>query len=161
MSVSVAVSGHQPFVLGGASEELERRLRRLAARWLARKRPYEVVTGLAAGWDMACALAAIDLRLPLVGALAFPGQGANWPEEARAELERVLAACDEVATISSEKGDGIWSRRDRWVIDRGDRVLALWNGGKGGTGRALAYAESLGRPIDNLWSEWESSSSQG
>ncbi len=161
MSISLAISGHQPFVLGGASEDLDRQLRRLAARWLAGQRPYEVVTGLAPGWDMACALAALDLHLPLVGALAFPGQGANWPEAARAELERVLKACDEVATISGEKGDGIWSRRDRWVIERGDRVLALWNGGKGGTGRALAYAESLGRPIDNLWPEWEAASRDG
>lgn len=161
MSFSVAISGHQPFVLGGASEDLDGQLRRLAARWLARQRPYEVVTGLAAGWDMACALAALDLRLPLVAALAFPGQGENWPDDARAELDRVLAACDEVATISGGKGDGIWTRRDRWVIERGDRVLALWNGGKGGTGRALAYAESLGRSVDNLWPEWESMSREG
>ncbi len=155
MSFSVTISGHQPFVLGGFSEELDVKLRRLAARWLARERPYEVVSGLAAGWDMACAHAALELGLPLVGALAIPGQGENWPDEAREELKNVLAACAEVKTISPEKGPGIWSRRDRWAIERADRVLALWNGGDGGTARAIGYAKTLGRPIHNLWSDWE------
>ena len=154
MPVSVAISGHQPFVLGGHSPELESALRALAGKWLTRNRPDEVVSGLAAGWDMACAHAALELGVPLVAALAYPGQGENWPVDARVALEQVISASAEVVTLSPEKMDGIWTRRDQWVMGRATRVLALWNGGASGTGRAIAYAESIGLQVENLWGEW-------
>ncbi|WP_188052008.1 hypothetical protein [Azospirillum sp. Sh1] len=45
--------------------------------------------------------------------------------------------------------------RNEWMVDHSDRLLALWDGSQGGTANCVRYARGLGRPIDNLWSEWE------
>ena len=153
MSFSLAVYGHKPVLSGDATTG--GRLRGIAARWLARERPGELVSGLTSGWDLACARAALELGLPLIGVLAYPGQGETWPIEARNELKAVVAGCAEVVTLSQARAPGIWIRRDRWVLDRAQRVLALWDGDDDETCWALAYAEVQGKAVDNLWGEWE------
>jgi hypothetical protein len=148
----VAVTGHQPGLLGGYGDDVAARLRLLARGWMARERPGEVVSGMAAGWDLATAEAAIDLGIPLVAALACPGQNQAWPETARERFERIVARAALVHVMPG--GPGMWTKRDAWVLARGEAVLALWSGVPGGTGRAIAKARKLGRRIDNLWPEW-------
>ena len=154
--LSVAVTGHQPFLLGGYGDEVAVRLRDLAGAWLADHRPREVVSGLAAGWDTAVASAALLTGIPLVAALAYRKQASHWPAEAAEQHESFVAAASEVFVYSEEKSHGCYSRRDRWVLERSDLVLALWSGADGGTARAISHAESLGKPIVNLWKQWDS-----
>jgi hypothetical protein len=153
----IAITGHQPHLLGGFEGEAPGRLRALALEWVEERRPAEVVSGMAAGWDMAMAWAAVEAGVPLVAALAFPGQGRGWPDDALGELDWLLACCSLVHTVSEERTRDMWTARDRWVIDRGELVLALWSGATGGTGDAVAYATSLGKPIENLWERWQAS----
>lgn len=148
----VAVTGHQPPVLGGYGEDVADRLVALAARWVALNGPSEVISGMAAGWDMAVARAAVDAGVPLVAALAYPGQGQSWPPEARERLGELLSAASLVHVMPG--GPGMWTKRDGWVLARGECVLALWDGTDGGTGRAVAKARRLGRPVENLWPLW-------
>lgn len=48
-SMRAAVTGHQPHLLGGFGEDVARRLRALARRWIQRARPGEVICGMAPG----------------------------------------------------------------------------------------------------------------
>jgi len=148
----VAVTGHQPTLLGGYGEDVADRLRALAGGWIARERPGEIISGMAAGWDMAVAEAALAAGVPLVAVLACPGQNQSWPDEARARFERALAGAAAVQVMPG--GPGMWTKRDGWVLARGERVLALWSGVPGGTERAVLKARRLGRPVHNLWQDW-------
>jgi len=38
-------------------------------------------------------------------------------------------------------------RRNEWMVDHSDKVLAVWDGSNGGTGNCVAYARSIGREI--------------
>jgi len=155
--LSVAVTGHQPPMLGGYGRDVASRLKALAAAWLSVARPREVVSGMAAGWDEAVAEAAIDLGIPLVAALAFKDQCAQWPQDALERHKRLLMRASETYVYSEGKAHGCWTRRDRWVIERGDVVLALWSGVDSGTGRAVKAAANLGRPVFNVWDAWVNS----
>lgn len=154
---SVAVTGHQPFLLGGYGDEIASRLQSLARSWLKNNEPREVVSGLAAGWDTAVAEAAIKEGISLVSALAYRGQADHWPEDAKRQQDRLIEKSSHVYVYADEKEHGCYSRRDKWVLDRADMVLALWSGVDGGTARAIAHAQERNKPIVNLWLEWESS----
>jgi uncharacterized phage-like protein YoqJ len=153
---SLAVTGHQPFLLGGYGHDVSRRLRRVAFDWLQANTPREVMSGLAAGWDTAVADAAVSLGIPLIAALAYRGQADLWPEEARNEHARLVAAAGEIYLYAEAKEHGCFTRRDRWVLERGDMVLALWSGVDGGTARAIATANKLEKPVVNVWERWAS-----
>ena len=47
-----------------------------------------------------------------------------------------------------------FERRNEWMVDHADRVVALWSGAPGGTARCVAYARQTGTPIDNIWARW-------
>jgi hypothetical protein len=47
-----------------------------------------------------------------------------------------------------------FERRNEWMVDRADRVVALWSGAEGGTARCVACAERKRKPVDNLWARW-------
>jgi predicted Rossmann fold nucleotide-binding protein DprA/Smf involved in DNA uptake len=151
---SVAVSGHTPFVLGGYTDETAQRLFELARWWLDEKRPREIVSGLAAGWDLAVAKAAVATGVPLVAALAYRGQADAWPADAAQEFRDIVSAAAEVYVYNETKAHGCYARRDRWVLERGTVVLALWSGIDGGTARALATAAKMDRPVFNVWEHW-------
>ena len=158
---SVAVTGHQPFLLGGYGEDVAARLRDLASSWLRDNRPREIVSGLAAGWDTAVAEASIQEGIPLVSALAYTAQADHWPDEAKEKHAWLVGKSVQVYTYAQEKEHGCFARRDRWVLDRGDVVLALWSGVDGGTARAVSHADKLGKPIINLWPDWQKRSVSG
>ncbi len=151
----VAVTGHQPHLLGGFDEKAALRLRTFARGWLQRTRPTEVICGMAPGWDLAMAEAALDEAVPLVAALAWPGQGKNWPEDAYKHLQTLLGRAAQVHTMFPKRAPEMWTARDRWVLERSDLVVALWSGVEGGTAQAVAHARELGKPVENLWEEWE------
>jgi hypothetical protein len=130
------------------------RLRTLAFDWLEANRPREVVSGLAPGWDTAVADAAVSLGVPLIAALAYRGQADDWPDAARQKHTDLVAAAHETYVYAEAKEHGCYTRRDRWVLERGEIVLALWSGVDGGTARAVAHASKLGKPIVNLWQNW-------
>lgn len=73
--LSAAVTGHRPFVLGGPTEALAALLRSLASGWLQITKPRKVVSGLADGWDLAVAEAAVALGIPLWRLW----RSAHWP----------------------------------------------------------------------------------
>lgn len=149
-----AVTGHQPPALGGYGPDAQARLDALADGFLARSAATEVVSGMAAGWDMAMARAAVRAGLPLVAALAFCGQGVGWPPEARAELDGLLCAASHVHLQGEDRRPGMWAERDRWVLARSEAVVALWSGAPGGTADAVRHAASRGLPVENLWEGW-------
>jgi uncharacterized phage-like protein YoqJ len=153
-AASIGVTGHQPPMLGGYGDDVAARLETVAREWLKAAEPREVVSGMAAGWDLAVAAAAVGLGIPLVAALAFADQAAEWPADARAKYRRLVGASVHVHTHAAEKLYGCWAARDGWVLERSAAVLALWSGAEGGTGRAVAKALKLGRPVYNVWPEW-------
>jgi hypothetical protein len=152
--MKLAVSGHQPHHLGGFTPEVFLRLHTLAKQFIADTQPSEVITGLAAGWDVACAQAAIELGVPLVSALAHPRQGHNWPEDAKRDMDWLVERSAQVHIACPKWQMDCWTVRDHWVLDRGDFTVVLYGGGEGGTAQAIDYLHSVGKPWANVWEDW-------
>jgi hypothetical protein len=78
-------------------------------------------------------------------------------EESRAEFEQLMGLAAEHRQLTArdpEEGDEretAYQRAGRYVVDRSDVLIALWDGkparGKGGTAEIVAYAEHHGVPV--------------
>lgn len=152
----LAGTGHRPDKLGGYGAEVSARLIDLARAALMKHQPDEVISGMALGWDTALALAAIELGIPLTAAMPFEGQERKWRPEQQEQFQAILALAASVVIVSPG-GYAVWKMqmRNEWMVDRATGVLALWNGGSGGTGNCIEYARTRQVEIVNLWAAWE------
>lgn len=158
MSVVFAATGHRPQKLGGFGPEVDDRLRRLAFWFFESNRPDRVISGMALGWDMAWAEAAIKMGIPVIAAVPFAGQESAWPGASQVRYRSILALC-ESTTIVCDGGYAAWKmqKRNQWMVDSSDWLIALWDGTSGGTANCVNYAAS--KPCGearthNLWSYW-------
>jgi uncharacterized phage-like protein YoqJ len=154
----IAATGHRPHKLGGYGSDTHKRLLRLARSYLEQQeKPEAIISGMALGWDMAWAMAGLELDIPLIAAVPFDGQESRWPREEQRVYQRLLARASEVQVINpGSYAPEKFERRNEWMVDAAPRVAALWSGAPGGTARCVAYADSQQKPVDNLWPLWRS-----
>lgn len=148
----VAVTGHRPDKLGGYDQNAMDWLVAVAYKSLRLLKPDAVITGMALGWDTAVAEAAVGLRIPFIAAVPFKGQERLWPEPSQ---DRYRALLDQAQTVVYVSPPGYapfkMQARNRWMVDKADTVLALWDGSNGGTGNAVRYALRQQKPLVNAW----------
>jgi uncharacterized phage-like protein YoqJ len=152
----VAGTGHRPEKLStaqhrGYSIEARQLLESFVESIVRELRPSFVVSGMAQGYDMALAEAAVRCGVPFTAAIPFGGQEAQWPQEAR---ERYAALLKKAHTIKlvTEGGYAAWKfqRRNEVLVHSCDLLIALWDGGDGGTTNCIRYAEKIGRKMESM-----------
>ncbi len=151
----VAGTGHRPERLGGYGQDVFQRLVDLGHAYIVNKRPTSIISGMALGWDQALAQAAIDCGVPFIAALPGQNQPSRWPEEAKARWELLLSKAASSVCLESHVTPRSLDRRNQWMVDHCDRMVALYDGGWGGTFNCLEYAKRKKKPVDNLWGLWE------
>lgn len=151
----LATTGHRPPKLGGYGDEVRFGLRRLAGTYLTATQPSRVIVGMALGWDQAVAEAAIECGIPFIAAIPFEGQEGRWPVESQHRYGHLLAAAASVEIVSPYPGARAMQQRNEWMVDRADRMVALWDGSWGGTFNCVEYANRVRVPVDNLWPRWK------
>lgn len=151
-------TGHRPDKLGGYSQAVNDALFDLAQKWLENNPQVKgVISGMAQGWDMELAEAALTLGIPLTCAVPFEGQELVWPEAVQIRYRRILEQATNVTYVgtpgfSSKK----MNTRNAWMVDRADLVLALYDGGEsGGTANCVRYARAKEVRVENLWPDWK------
>lgn len=152
----LAGTGHRPGKLGGFGRATQVRLLVLASGYLLNHPEVtRVISGMALGWDMALAHAAVLCSIPFTAAAPCDAQESRWPPSSQAYYLRLLAQSDDVVVVSPGLYEP-WKMqvRNEWMVDRADRVLALWDGSRGGTANCVWYAERVEKPVENVWGEW-------
>jgi uncharacterized phage-like protein YoqJ len=152
----LAVTGHRPDKLGGYDEDTHERLSEFAAERLVELNPSMVITGMALGWDTAVATACVDLRLPFLAAVPFIGQESKWSGAAKVRYYDLCNRATDVEIVC-EGPYMPWKmmRRNKWMVDRCDLLLALHNGDTfGGTFECVMYARRREIQVHNAWEGW-------
>lgn len=153
----VAATGHRPDKLGGYDNaEADNRLRVIAHHYLIKTSPVGVITGMALGWDQRVAEAALLAGIPFIAAVPFAGQESRWPACSKAVYRELMTQAHGVYIVSPGGYDAAkMHKRNEWMVNHADRIVALWNGGAdGGTAACVRYAQARNKPIDNLWNEF-------
>jgi len=152
----VGVTGHRPDKLGGYGDDVFQKLVKTASIYLVKVSADRVLQGMALGWDQACAVAAINLGIPVTAAIPFMGQEKQWPAGSQKKYFEILDKCQTMVQVC-EPGYAPWKmqKRNEYMVDRSDRMAALWDGSEGGTFNCVQYARKQDKQIDQLWSVWQ------
>lgn len=150
-----AVTGHRPDKLSGYSDEATKRLVAFAKVVLIKYEPSSVTTGMALGWDTATAIASYRLGISFHAAIPFVGQESQWSDDWKKYYKFLLGkAADVVVVCEGEAAGWKYQRRNEYMVDRNEEVLALWDGSKGGTKNCVDYAVKQKKNVTNLWNDW-------
>jgi len=148
-----AGTGHRFEVIGYENED---KLIRYATSILPGYKPDKIISGMAVGWDQALVHAAINNGIPFIAAVPFIGQEHVWPQDAKDEYHRLLKLAEEVVIVC-EGGFAThkYHVRDKWMVDHGDAMIALWNGNEhGGTYSTVKLAKKAQKELFNVWPGW-------
>lgn len=110
------------------------------------------ISGMAMGIDMLCAERILNLKeqypdIKLECALPCEDQPLTWPQAQWERYFKILDSCDQKTLISKEYTDTCMMDRNKYMVDKTDFLIAVWNGTNGGTANTVFYARQNGKPI--------------
>ena len=159
--MNVAITGHRPDKLGydynvkfkyysklylWIYEEIEAALLSLGMK---EGKINNLISGMAIGVDMIFATAAMRLEIPLVAAIPFKGQESRWNKESKEFYNKIINnPLTTVITVSTGSYEA-WKmqRRNEWMVDNCDVLIAVWDGSSGGTANCVKYAQKMKKKI--------------
>lgn len=147
----IALTGHRPDKLGGYeafTTDTGHVLINKIEQLLRDNKCTTAITGMAQGADWCMYLAALRMGAEIVCAVPFEGQESMWPASVKAKYIEMLSAADEVVHVC-EPGYAVWKmqKRNEWMVDNCDVLIAVWDGSSGGTANCVKYAQKVGRKI--------------
>ncbi len=152
----IAGTGHRPSKLGNEYDHdgpISQYIIDETAKVLLENKPEKVISGMALGFDMLLAIAALSVQIPLLAAIPFRGQESAWPKKTQHSYNQILNHKLVTTFIVCKGGYAPWKmqRRNIWMCDNCDKLLACYNGDKsGGTFNCLEYAARKNIPIEYL-----------
>lgn len=105
------------------------------------------ISGMARGVDIWAAEIVLRLRdegmpIHLICASPFEGFERSWSEDWKRRYNAVMHQADIVKFVSPGYSRACFQIRNVWMVDRSARVIAVYNGQRGGTRNTVEYAIS-------------------
>ncbi len=148
----LGITGHRPEPnLGGYKipNPVYDALKLEIAKVFQELKPNKIISGMAQGTDQYAVEVAISLGIPFIAALPCNGQDKLWPQESRNRYKELLDKAESYVVVSpGEYTKSCMHKRDQYLVDNSDSVLAVWNGQKfGGTFATVRMAEKANKSI--------------
>ncbi len=110
------------------------------------------ISGMALGSDTYCAETVLELKkehpnIKLIAAIPCANQAERWSAAQQAHYRKLLEMCDERVVLANHYYNGCMQKRNRYLVDNCDVLLAIFDGKPGGTKNTVDYAKSKGRKI--------------
>lgn len=107
------------------------------------------ICGGARGADTYAAEAVLKVQkeipsLILEIAVPFWGQEKNWSPADQRRYHDILERAQRVTYVSDQEKRENYMLRNRYIVDRSDRLIAVFDGKPGGTAMTVRYAEKAG-----------------
>ena len=110
---------------------------------------------MARGVDLWAVEIVLDLRangaaIRLICASPYRGFEVRWSQDWQERYRRVMEQANLVRFICPSYSWDCFQRRNEWMIDHSARVIAVYNGGPGGTRNTVEYARGREVPVKIL-----------
>jgi len=144
----IAFTGHRNLYGYDLSSPAYDSLRAEIIKLLQEHKPEKCISGMALGVDQLAAEICASLGIPFIAAVPFKGQEGVWNQESKDKYAELLGKAAEVVIVC-EGGYAPWKmqKRNEYMCDNADAIIAVWNGSYGGTGNCVNYAEQIKKPI--------------
>ena len=91
------------------------------------------ISGMSRGVDILAAELVLQLRqnrqpIQLICAIPYEGVESGWTADWQQRYRAVLQSADEIKYVCSRRCRGCYHIRNRWMIDRSSRVIAVYGG---------------------------------
>lgn len=146
--------GKLPFLADKKSEKYQslRKLLKAEIIGLAQKNITFFQTGMARGIDLLCGEIVLEIRkefdVHLFCAIPCKNQCCGWSGADVEAYNKLLSAASGVTYITSENyRDGCMMKRNRFLVDTSQYILAVYDGQRGGTMSTINYAKKKKRTI--------------
>jgi len=111
--------------------------------------------GMAVGGDLLFAEIALELKreyapMPIRFVAVVPclNHDKSWNEADRLRLREISEEADDIVLVSNSRYyDGCMAKRNRYLVDNCDELIAIFDGQRGGTMQTINYAKEKRRRI--------------
>lgn len=141
----VCFTGHRPEKLNVSELEAKEILTKVILDSI--KDGFSVfISGMARGIDIWAAEIIINLRnsghdIKLICAIPYPGFEQTWNSAWKNRYQRIISESDLTRYISSCYSNRCFQIRNEWMVNHSSKVIAFYNGEKGGTRNTILYAQ--------------------
>ena len=154
-----AFTGHRPQNLPfGFNEEdercinLKKTLREQIINLIENEGVTHFISGMAIGVDMYAAEIVLGLKasypgITLESAIPCESQAAKWSETLRDRYFDIASKCDKETLIQTHYSPDCMDKRNRYMVDHADVLIAVWDERPSGTGKTVNYALHQGKPV--------------
>ena len=127
-----AITGHRSLPQDFSREHLMEVLRSLILQGVT-----DFYNGLAIGFDLITAEVLVELRaeyphIKIHGCIPFYGQEIAFPKEDKLRYVQLVKECDDTVVLSDEYHKGCYFKRNDYMVERADVLLAYCHSQKGG-----------------------------
>ena len=147
-------TGHRPEKLTRPEEaikaDLEKAIRQAIADGLN-----VFITGMARGVDIWAAEIVLQLResgmpVRLMCASPFEGFERSWREDWQRRYRTIMQAADHTVFVCPGYSKSCFQVRNEWMVNHSTRVIAVFNGERGGTRNTINYAKQIGIQLSTI-----------
>ena len=155
--MNIAITGHRPDKLGGeydligpVTDGVRKNLQAVIDTqiFLKGKENITLISGMALGVDTIWAELAISNSLKLIAAIPCQGQERTWPPKSQERYNNILTNPLTTVVMVSEEPyhPSLMHKRNVWMVDNSDMLVAVWDGSDGGTYNCVDYARRMSKP---------------
>jgi len=144
----VCFTGHRPEKLTRAEWLIKKDLKKEIRQAITDGKNV-FITGMARGVDIWAAEIVLKLRdagqpIKLMCACPYDGFEQRWCQEWQEQYREILAVADFVKYVCPSYSPACFQIRNEWMVNHASRVIAVFNGEKGGTKNTIDYANKEG-----------------
>lgn len=157
MSKTCCFTGHRPNKLKGYdpidNKELLWRIYKEVEDHIDNKGVTTFISGMALGVDMWAAKMILRIKkynpeIRLICAIPCKNHASKWNAQSQKEWQTIVEQADEVFYVSEEEYKPyLMQKRNAWMVDNSDYIIAVWDGSNGGTGNCVKYAQKEDKQI--------------
>ncbi len=131
---------------------LKNRLKAEIERQITENQVSHFISGMALGVDTFAAEIVLVLKatyphITLEAAIPCELQAKKWTVKDRNRYFALIERCDKETLVSTRYTPDCMHKRNHYMVDAADVVIAVWNGSASGTGKTVAYAKEKGKEI--------------
>lgn len=133
-------------------KKLKKALKKLIVNKINEDHTTAFLSGMALGTDIFAAEIVLKLKskfreITLTAILPCRTQATKWSNKAISRYEHILSKCEKVIVLQEQYTSDCMNKRNIYMVDHSDCVIAVWSGTKGGTANTIRFATEKHLPV--------------